>query len=75
VRDASDPGQDAPGPSDGPEPLPRYATAPAETPVILDVSRDDSDVGWGDDAWRSGRGERDERDEDWYRRERPPHWE
>ena len=45
--------------------------APADRPVIPDVARDDTDLGWGDDVW-SGRGERDE---DWYRRERPPHWE
>jgi len=47
------------------------AGGPVDRPVTPDVARDDTDLGWGDDLW-SGRGERDE---DWYRRERPPHWE
>lgn len=38
-----------------------------DEPVLPDVSSDERDVGWGDDE-QSGR-----RDEDWYRRERPPH--
>lgn len=40
---------------------------PAERPVLPEVSRDDTDVGWGDADSR--------RDEEWYRRERPPHHE
>jgi hypothetical protein len=36
-----------------------------EDPVLPSVSRDEVDIGWGDEP--SGR------DEDWYRRERPPH--
>jgi hypothetical protein len=36
-------------------------------PVLPDVSRDELDVGWGDEPG--------ERDEAWYRRERPPHHE
>ena len=39
-----------------------------DEPVLPDVSSDERDVGWGDDDNTSGR-----RDEDWYRRERPPH--
>jgi hypothetical protein len=40
-----------------------------DEPVLPVVSPDDRDEGWGDDS-------RDERrDEDWYRRERPPHHE
>jgi hypothetical protein len=41
---------------------------PAEAPVLPDRSPDDSDVGWGEQP--GGR----ERDDDWYERERPPHW-
>jgi hypothetical protein len=36
-------------------------------PVLPSVSSDEVDLGWGDEP--SGR------DEDWYRRERPPHHE
>jgi hypothetical protein len=36
-----------------------------EPPVLPDVSRDDTDAAWGDAS--------SERDDDWYRRERPPH--
>jgi hypothetical protein len=36
-----------------------------DEPVLPDVSRDETDVGWGDEPGR--------RDDDWYRRERPPH--
>ena len=39
----------------------------AEEPVLPQVSRDELDVGWGDEPG--------ERDDDWYRRERPPHHE
>jgi hypothetical protein len=38
-----------------------------EKPVLPDVSSDELDVGWGDEPA--------ERDDDWYRRERPPHHE
>jgi hypothetical protein len=38
-----------------------------ERPVLPDVTRDESDEGWGDDR------DADRRDEAWYRRERPPH--
>lgn len=41
-----------------------------ERPVLPDVSRDETGEGWGDD-----RDARDARDEEWYRRERPPHHE
>ena len=40
-----------------------------EKPVLPDVTEDERDLGWGDDP-ESGR-----RDDDWYRRERPPHHE
>lgn len=36
-----------------------------DEPLLPDVSRDELDVGWGDEP--------SERDDDWYRRERPPH--
>jgi hypothetical protein len=39
----------------------------AEEPVLPDISRDELDVGWGDEPA--------ERDDEWYRRERPPHHE
>ena len=38
-----------------------------DEPVLPTVSRDETDVGWGDEPG--------ERDDDWYRRERPPHHE
>lgn len=38
-----------------------------ERPVLPEITEDERGVGWGD--------ERDERDEAWYRRERPPHHE
>jgi hypothetical protein len=53
----------AAGITDPPEP------AVVDEPVISDRSGDDRDEGWGDDP-RDGR-----RDEQWYRRERPPHHE
>jgi hypothetical protein len=40
-----------------------------EDPVLPETSRDERDVGWGDDP------EAGERSDDWYRRERPPHHE
>jgi len=44
---------------------PAKGAEPAEDPVLPQVSRDELDVGWGDEPG--------ERDDDWYRRERPPH--
>jgi hypothetical protein len=38
-----------------------------EDPVLPEVSKDETDVGWGDEP--AGR------DDHWYRRERPPHHE
>jgi hypothetical protein len=40
---------------------------PDDEPVLPDVTRDERDEGWGDEAGG--------RDEEWYRRERPPHHE
>ncbi|WP_338183233.1 hypothetical protein [Jatrophihabitans sp.] len=49
----------------------RPATPPPspkdDGPVLPDVTEDERDRGWGDDR-DSGR-----RDDEWYRRERPPH--
>jgi hypothetical protein len=39
----------------------------SDDPVLPDVSRDELDVGWGDEPG--------ERDDEWYLRERPPHHE
>jgi hypothetical protein len=39
-----------------------------EEPVEPRRAPDDSDIGWGDDP-------RESRDEEWYRQQRPPHWE
>jgi len=47
---------------------PADAPARGEQPVLPDRSPDDTDLGWGE---RDGTGERDD---DWYERERPPHW-
>ena len=38
-----------------------------EEPVLPDTTRDEQRVGWGDEPG--------ERDDEWYRRERPPHHE
>ena len=38
-----------------------------ERPVLPEITEDERALGWGD--------ERNERDEEWYRRERPPHHE
>jgi hypothetical protein len=38
-----------------------------EEPVLPDTTSDERDVGWGDEPA--------ERDDEWYRRERPPHHE
>ena len=40
---------------------------PVSGPVLPDRPRDETGVGWGDEPA--------ERDEEWYRRERPPHHE
>jgi hypothetical protein len=48
-------------------PAPRPRARKSEDPVLPEVSRDETDVGWGDEPR--------ERDDDWYRRERPPHHE
>jgi hypothetical protein len=45
--------------------------ASEQGPVIPDRARDDSDLGWGEDPGRDGH----DRDDAWYQRERPPHWE
>jgi hypothetical protein len=46
----------------------RAARDDDDRPVLPTVSSDELDEGWGDE-----RGRGSERDEDWYRRERPPH--
>jgi hypothetical protein len=48
---------------------PRKATRRGadDRPVLPTVSRDEQDVGWGDEPG--------ERDAEWYQRERPPHHE
>jgi hypothetical protein len=38
-----------------------------DEPVLPDTTNDERDVGWGDEPA--------ERDDEWYRRERPPHHE
>lgn len=43
----------------------RPAPAARDEPVLPDVSSDEQDIGWGDEPG--------ERDDEWYRRERPPH--
>lgn len=52
-------------------PAPRRSARPEpdDRPVLPDVTDDEREVGWGDD--RDG----DRRDQEWYRRERPPHHE
>jgi hypothetical protein len=47
----------------------RREQRPDDEPVLPKTTRDERDGGWGDDP-AEGR-----RDEDWYRRERPPHHE
>ncbi|HET6877660.1 MAG TPA: hypothetical protein VFH38_09040 [Jatrophihabitans sp.] len=53
------------------EQTPRRSARPRvrrpEEPVLPEISRDETDIGWGDEP--------SERDDDWYRRERPPHHE
>lgn len=41
-------------------------TQRAAGPLIPSVASDDLDVGWGEEA--------NGRDDQWYQRERPPHW-
>jgi hypothetical protein len=48
-----------------PKPAPTPRPPERDEPLLPDVSRDELDVGWGDEP--------SERDDDWYRRERPPH--
>jgi hypothetical protein len=47
----------------------RAPAEPDEPPVLPEVSGDERDIGWSEDPG-GGR-----RDEEWYRRERPPHHE
>jgi hypothetical protein len=45
-------------------------SSPSDAPVLPDITTtDERSVGWGDDP------EEQERDGEWYRRERPPHHE
>ena len=44
-----------------------------ERPVLPDVTDDERDVGWCDESYTER--DRERRDEQWYRRERPPHHE
>jgi hypothetical protein len=46
-------------------PTPDPRPGQRDDPVLPDVSSDELDVGWGDEPA--------ERDDEWYRRERPPH--
>jgi hypothetical protein len=51
------------------EPGRKRASAPRrdDEPVLPDTTRDERDEGWGDEPGG--------RDDEWYRRERPPHHE
>jgi hypothetical protein len=40
-----------------------------DAPVLPDQTRDDTDDGWGSSGTRDGAAD------EWYERERPPHWE
>jgi hypothetical protein len=64
----TDPGdEDADATTEAPDPADR-PTAPRPEPAVLPrTSNDEQDVGWGE---RPGS---DDRDDDWYLRERPPH--
>jgi hypothetical protein len=46
---------------------PQPPAKPDESPVLPETTRDERDVGWGDEP--------SARDAEWYRRERPPHHE
>ncbi|HEY2042504.1 MAG TPA: hypothetical protein VGH11_07485 [Jatrophihabitans sp.] len=61
--DAADQSGEGPAqdPSLSPHPRRRYSAGP----VLPQSSKDDSDLGWGDEPSR--------RTDDWYERERPPH--
>jgi hypothetical protein len=54
----TDPGRDEPA---------RRRRDDDDEPVLPDTTRDERNVGWGDEPG--------ERDDEWYRRERPPHHE
>jgi hypothetical protein len=54
----------APGRPVPPDPAARPAASDAE-PVLPSVTRDEREVGWGDEPGQ--------RDDEWYLRERPPH--
>ena len=55
-------------PVSGPDPdEPARRRRNDDEPVLPDTTRDERDVGWGDEPG--------ERDDEWYRRERPPHHE
>jgi hypothetical protein len=43
-----------------------------DAPVLPAITEDEREIGWGDDA---GAFDGERRDEEWYRRERPPHHE
>jgi len=47
----------------------RKKPSSTDPPALPDTSADERSVGWGDDP------EEQERDGEWYRRERPPHHE
>ena len=51
--------------SDANPPPRRIVRRRSDEPVLPDVTHDETDVGWGDEPAT--------RDDDWYRRERPPH--
>lgn len=48
-------------------PRPKSKRDRDDEPVLPDVTSDERDAGWGDEPVR--------RDDEWYRRERPPHHE
>lgn len=49
------------------EPKPTSGKQHDDEPVLPQISRDERDLGWGDDPRES------RRDAAWYERERPPH--
>lgn len=42
-----------------------------DEPTLPDITDDEREIGWGDDM----AADHERRDEEWYRRERPPHHE
>ena len=50
-----------------PQPKPKPRRDHDDEPVLPDGTSDERGAGWGDEPGR--------RDDDWYRRERPPHHE